>query len=74
MRQIDKLVGHLIRFAGDALVVVSGAPVSVQTTAGEKTSNQVLDHASVTSMITEVAPPGCLQELRTGKTLSLIHI
>ena len=73
MRQIDKLVGHLIRFAGEALVVASGAPVSVQTTAGEKTSNQVLDHASVTSMITEVAPPGCLQELRTGKTTRFIY-
>ena len=73
MRQIDKLVGHLIRFAGDALVVASGAPVSVQTTAGEKTSNQVLDHASVTSMITEVAPPGCLQELRVGKSTRFIY-
>ena len=73
MRQIDKLVGHLIRFAGDALVVASGAPVSVQTTAGEKTSNQVLDHASVTSMITEVAPPGCIQDLRVGKSTRFIY-
>ena len=73
MRQIDKLVGHLIRFAGEALVVVSGAPVTVQTTAGEKTSNQVLDHANVTSMITEVAPPGCLQELRSGKITRFIY-
>jgi twitching motility protein PilT len=73
MRQIDKLVGHLIRFAGEALVVASGAPVTVQTTAGEKTSNQVLDHASVTSMITEVAPPGCLQELRSGKVTRFIY-
>jgi twitching motility protein PilT len=73
MRQIDKLVGHLIRFAGEALVVVSGAPVTVQTTGGEKTSNQVLDHANVTSMITEVAPPGCLQELRSGKITRFIY-
>jgi twitching motility protein PilT len=73
MRQIDKLVGHLIRFAGEALVVVSGAPVSVITTAGEKTSNQVLDHATVTSMISEVAPPGCLQDLRSGKSVRFIY-
>ncbi len=68
MRQIDKLVGHLIRFAGEALVVGSGAPVTVQTASGEKVSNQVLDHASITAMVSEVAPPGCLQELRLGKT------
>ena len=73
MRHIDKLVGHLIRFAGDALVVASDAAVSVQTTAGEKTSNQVLDHASVTSMITEVAPSGCIQDLRVGKTTRFIY-
>ncbi len=73
MRQIDRLVGHLVRFAGDALVVASGAPVSVQTPLGEKTSNQVLDHASITAMISEIAPPASLQELRAGKAARFVY-
>ena len=67
MRQIDKLVAHLVRFAADALVATSGSPVLVRTSAGEKSSNQVLDHPTVRAMVIEVAPQPCIEDLRRGK-------
>ncbi|MEZ4407351.1 MAG: type IV pilus twitching motility protein PilT [Polyangiales bacterium] len=67
MRQIDKLVAHLVRFAADAIVATSGSPVLVRTSAGEKSSNQVLDHPTVRTMVLEVAPQPCIEDLRRGR-------
>ncbi|MFO0627959.1 MAG: hypothetical protein U0325_20450 [Polyangiales bacterium] len=57
MKQVDKLVAHLVRFAADAIIATSGSPVVVRSTAGDKTSNQVLDHAAIVTLVREVLLP-----------------
>src|SRR5687767_5586744 len=66
MKQIDKLVGHLMRFQAESLVAVSNAPVVVRVAGSERTSNQTIDHGSVMAMVQEVAALQSLQELRAG--------
>jgi twitching motility protein PilT len=73
MKQIDKLVGHLVRFAAEALEVASNGPVVVRTTAGERASNQLLDHAAVTSMVQEVCPPARWRELAAGQVVRFVY-
>ncbi|MBN8249685.1 MAG: CotH kinase family protein, partial [Verrucomicrobia bacterium] len=73
MKQIDKLVGRLVRFAAEALEVASNGPVVVRTTAGERASNQLLDHAAVTSMVQEVCPPPRWRELAAGQVVRFVY-
>ncbi len=73
MKQMDKLVGHLVRFAAEAVVASSNAPVLVRTTAGERASNQVLDHAAVMSMVQEVCPAARWRELLAGQTVRFVY-
>lgn len=67
MRQIDKLVAHLVRFAADLLEVTSGQAVVLRTSAGDKSSNQVLDHRAVRAMVLEVAPRACIENLERSR-------
>ncbi|MEZ4394014.1 MAG: type IV pilus twitching motility protein PilT [Polyangiales bacterium] len=73
MKQVDKLVAHLVRFAADALVAASDAPVMIRSSAGDRTSNQVLDHASVKAMVLEVLPTACEPDLRGGATIRFVY-
>jgi twitching motility protein PilT len=73
MKQVDKLVAHLVRFAADAVIATSGAPVVVRSTGGDKTSNQVLDHAAIVTLVREVLPPACEAELRSGATVRFVY-
>lgn len=67
MRQVDKLIAHLVRFHAEALVAISNAPVVIRTSTGDRTSTQVLDHPQVMAIVTEIAPPSCLADLRNGR-------
>ncbi len=73
MRQIDKLAGHLVRFAADALIAKSNTQVVVRTTSGDRASNQVLDHASVTALVYEVAPAATMAELKAGNASRFVY-
>ncbi len=73
MKQIDKLVGHLVRFQAEVLVAASNGPVVVRVGGVERASNQTLDHAAITAMALEVAPPAQQQELRAGRPVRFVY-
>ncbi len=73
MKQIDKLVGHLMRFQADSLLAVSNAPVVVRVAGTERSSNQTLDHAAVVSMVSEVAPASNLADARAGRSTRFVY-
>jgi len=73
MKQIDKLVGHLIRFQAEVLVASSNGPVVVRVGGVERASNQTLDHAAITAMVLEVAPPAQQQELRANRAARFVY-
>ncbi len=73
MKQIDKLVGHLMRFQAESLVAVSNAPVVVRVGGSERTSNQTLDHATVMAMVQEVAAPQNFSEVRAGRPTRFVY-
>ncbi len=73
MKQIDKLVGHLMRFQAECLVAVSNAPVVVRVSGSERTSNQTLDHAAIVAMVQEVAPAQSLTDARAGRSTRFMY-
>jgi twitching motility protein PilT len=73
MKQIDKLVGHLLRFQAESLTASSNAPVVVRVGGAERTSNQTIEHAAVMVMAQEVAPPQCQQDLRAGRPVRFVY-
>ena len=73
MKQIDKLVGHLVRFQAEVLVAASNGPVVVRVGGVERASNQTLDHAAITAMALEVAPSAQQQELRAGRPVRFVY-
>ncbi len=68
MNQIDRLIAHLQRFDAAALIAASDAPVVIRTAEGDRTSAQVLDHAQVVAIVSEVAPAAVLTDLKSGHT------
>jgi twitching motility protein PilT len=73
MKQIDKLVGHLMRFQAESLVAISNAPVVVRVAGSERTSNQTLDHTAVIAMVQEVASAQHFADLRGGRSARFVY-
>lgn len=68
MKRIDFYVQHLVRHNADAIVLRSGKPVLFRLPSGERASNTAIDHAQVTQLVQESAPPTVIDELRrTGR-------
>jgi twitching motility protein PilT len=73
MKRIDFYVQHLVRHNADAIVLTSGQPVLFRLPTGERTSSTPIDHAQVTQLVQESAPPTALDELRRSGRGSFDH-
>ena len=73
MKRIDFYVQHLVRHKADAVVLTSGQPVLFRFAAGDRRSNNPIDHAQVTQLLQEVAPAARVDELRRTAKTSFEH-
>src|SRR5690606_10347112 len=72
-KRIDFYVQHLIRHNADEIVLRSGQPVLFRLPVGERASNAAIDHAQVTQLVQESAPPNVIDELRRTAQSSFEH-
>ncbi len=73
MKRIDFYVQHLVRHNAREIVLGSGQPVLFRLPQGERKSNAPIDHAQLTHLVQESAPPTTIDELRRNGRSSFEH-
>ncbi|MEC7518927.1 MAG: type IV pilus twitching motility protein PilT [Myxococcota bacterium] len=66
MKRIDFYVQHLVRHNATGVVLTSGEPVLFQFPTGERKSNTPIEHAQVSQLVQEAAPPTAIEALRSS--------
>jgi twitching motility protein PilT len=66
--RVDAYVTSLERFGASAVVLSSGARVTLRFPTGDRFANQTVSHADLTAMVEEIGPPSTLSELLIGET------
>ena len=73
MQRIDFYVQHLVKHQAREVHLVSNQPVLFRFPSGDRKSNSVIDHAQLTQLVQEAAPPEALQHLKTTKRAEFTH-
>jgi twitching motility protein PilT len=74
MKRIDFYVQHLVRHSAVEVVLVSDEPVLFRFPQGERKSNTAIEHAQVTQLVQEAAPPPVFDTLRRSGRATFEHV
>ena len=67
MKKLAMYVQHLVRHDAQAVILLSGSPVTARFATGDRSSNQPLDHGQLVGIVREAAPGPVFAELMGGR-------